>query len=198
MPEKLSRELSEFELDTLIKIKYPAGLIVKGLLSELLENPRVFRDLTRKFVVRKKEQINHLKTQQTLSRLHRLWKLFEMSAVFPILEFPGLSEVKSEKIQRIVTSEYHRISCLTDKNRVKLRNLRLEETHFTRKTFELRRKNNIDWINHPNAPFEEKARKKQKWYSEKIQKLLEKSQRQGDKLQKLEIYLLKQGRLQIH
>ena len=193
---KTTRELSEFELDTLIKIKYPAGLIEKGLLSELLENPVLFRDLTAKFIDRKKAQINNLKTQKTVSRLHRLWKLFEMKMTFPIFEFSGLEDVKSERVQRIVTSEYHRLTCLVDNNRLELRNIRLEEAAFTKKTFEWRREKNIDWINDPNHPCEEMTRRQQKIYNKKIQKLLGKTERFKKKLSRFENYLRKQGRLQ--
>ena len=166
---KESRYLTEFELDTLIKLKYPAGLIVKGLLSELLENPRLFRHLTRQYIDRKKEQINNLKTQKTLSRLHRLWKLFEMTSVFPIFELSGISHIKSEKLQNILTSEYDRISCLTDKNRQELRHLRQGVTHLTfLKTAE------------------------GKCHHEKIKKLTEKDKRLAEKLKKLGKYLEKQ------
>ena len=192
----VSRYLSEFELDTLIKIEFPAGLIEKGLLSELLETPKVFEDSARNFVERKRGKIDKLKTQKTISRLHRLWKLFEMASVFPILDFNGLSEVESERVQRIVTSEYHRLSCMIDKNRVELRNLRLEVAQFTKKTFEIRRKNNADWINNPNEAFEEMAKKEQDGYNKKIQKLLGRIEKDEEKRKKFEKYLQKQGRLE--
>ena len=47
-----SRYLTEIELDTLVKLKYPSGLIIHGLVSELLETPRLFRDLVEKFAAR--------------------------------------------------------------------------------------------------------------------------------------------------
>ena len=73
---KKTRELSEFELDTLIKIRYPAGLIERGLLSELLENPVLFRDLTAKFIERKKAQINNLKTQKNCVKASQTLETF--------------------------------------------------------------------------------------------------------------------------
>ena len=117
------RYLTEIELDTLVKLKYPSGLIIHGLLSELLETPRLFRDLVEKFAARveRKNLISEEEVHVMFSRLHRLWMILNIKAAFPIFKISRIENNKAERIQKIISAEYKRMDSLIDKKEKKVR-----------------------------------------------------------------------------
>ena len=118
-----SRYLTEIELDTLVKLKYPSGLIIHGLVSELLETPRLFRDLVEKFAARveRKNLIFEKEVHVMFSRLYRLWIIFNIKAAFPIFKISRIEKCKAERIQKIISAEYKRLDSLIDKKEKKVR-----------------------------------------------------------------------------
>ena len=103
-----SRYLTEIELDTLVKLKYPSGLIIHGLLSELLETPRLFRDLVEKFAARveRKNLIFEKEVHVMFSRLYRLWIIFNIKGLdsrphFQYSKFLGLKSTKPRGFKKL-------------------------------------------------------------------------------------------------